>query len=69
MAKTMSKQKPHKGLLKRLRVGGSGSVRRKQSGKGHLMSSKNGKRRRRLKNTVGICPAEIKRVRRMLGMA
>ena len=65
----MSKFKPHKGLQKRLRIGGKGSIRRKQAGKGHLMSSKTGKRRRRLGQTVGISPAEIKRVRRMLGMA
>jgi len=64
-----NKMKPHKGLLKRLRVGGKGSLRRKQAGKGHLMSSKSGRRRRHLKNTVGISPVEEKRIRRMLGMA
>jgi len=64
-----AKQKPHKGLLKRVRVGGKGTVTRGQAGKGHLMSSKSGNRRRRLGQKVGISSAEIKRVRRMLGMA
>jgi len=64
-----NKMKSHKGLLKRLRVGGGGSVRRKQAGKGHLMTSKNGKRRRHLRRTVGIPKCELRRVRRLLGMA
>jgi len=64
-----AKQKPHKGLLKRLRVGGTGTITRKQAGKGHLMSSKTGKRRRHLGSTVGVSPSEIRRVRRMLGLA
>jgi len=44
----MPKQKTHKGLSKRLRVTATGKVRHKRSGAGHLMSSKNAKRRRRL---------------------
>jgi len=68
MPKTKLKFKPHKGLLKRLRIGGTGTIRRKQAGKGHLMSSKSGNRRRRLKRTTSIAKVELKKIRRMLGM-
>jgi len=64
-----NKIKPHKGLQKRLRIGGKGTLLRKRAGKGHLMSSKTGKRRRRLRRTVGISSADVKRLRKMLGMA
>jgi large subunit ribosomal protein L35 len=42
------KQKTHKGLLKRIKVTGSGKVKRKRSCGSHLMSGKNAKRRRRI---------------------
>ena len=44
----MPKQKTHKGLKKRVKVTATGKVKRKRAGAGHLMSSKNAKRRRRL---------------------
>ncbi len=44
----MPKQKTHKGLSKRVKVTARGKVKRKKAGMGHLMSSKNAKRRRRL---------------------
>ena len=63
-----NKMKPHKGLLKRVRVGGKGSIKRNQSGKGHLMSCKNGKRRRHLKLAVNVPKCELGRIRKLLGM-
>jgi large subunit ribosomal protein L35 len=47
----MPKQKSHKGLSKRVKVTATGKVRRKRTGGGHLMSSKNAKRRRRVSST------------------
>ena len=44
----MPKQKSHKGLSKRVKVTATGKVKRKRTGGGHLMSSKNAKRRRRV---------------------
>ncbi|MHC4517073.1 MAG: 50S ribosomal protein L35 [Planctomycetota bacterium] len=44
----MPKQKTHKGLSKRVKVTATGKVRRKKAGMGHLMGSKNAKRRRQL---------------------
>jgi len=44
----MPKQKTHKGLAKRVKVTAKGKVKHRRAGAGHLMSSKNAKRRRRL---------------------
>jgi large subunit ribosomal protein L35 len=44
----MPKQKTHKGLSKRVKVTATGKVKSHRSGGGHLMSSKNAKRRRRV---------------------
>ncbi|HPC96149.1 MAG TPA: 50S ribosomal protein L35 [Sedimentisphaerales bacterium] len=44
----MPKQKTHKGLTKRVKVTARGKVKHRRAGTGHLMSSKNAKRRRRL---------------------
>lgn len=45
---SMPKQKSHKGLRKRVKLTASGKVKCKHAGSGHLMSSKNAKRRRRI---------------------
>ncbi len=44
----MPKMKTHKGLKKRVKVTGSGKVKYSRCFGGHLMSSKNAKRRRRI---------------------
>jgi len=44
----MPKQKTHKGLAKRVKVTAKGKIKHRHAGCGHLMSSKNAKRRRRL---------------------
>ena len=43
------KQKPHKGLSKRVKITGKGKVARKRAFAGHLMSGKSGTRRQRLR--------------------
>lgn len=48
----MPKFKPHKGLLKRVKVTGTGRIKRPKAGMGHLMSGKPGKQRRRLRREV-----------------
>ena len=64
-----NKVKPHKGLLKRVKVTARGKIVRRKANKGHLMSSKTGKRRRQLGKATTIAPSEMKRARRMLGKA
>lgn len=44
----MPKQKTNKGLRKRFKVTATGKLRYKRAGAGHLMSTKNAKRRRHL---------------------
>jgi len=48
----MPKQKTHKGLKKRVKITASGKVKRHRTGAGHLMSSKNAKRRRRVSSSA-----------------
>lgn len=63
----MPKQKTHKGLKKRVKVTASGKVNYKKAGTGHLMSSKNAKRRRKLSTTGILDKTEIKRIKIALG--
>lgn len=44
----MPKMKTHKGIAKRFKLTAKGKLRYKHPGAGHLMKSKNAKRRRRL---------------------
>jgi large subunit ribosomal protein L35 len=64
----MPKLKPHKGLLKRVKVTATGKIIRRQANKGHLMVTKNGARRRRLGRTVNVDKTNMKTMRRMLGL-
>ncbi len=48
----MPKQKTHKGLKKRVKVTASGKIKRNRTGAGHLMSTKNAKRRRRVNSST-----------------
>jgi len=55
----MPKQKTHKGLAKRVKVTANGKVKHRHAGSGHLMSSKNAKRRRRLSQPTVACTAIV----------
>lgn len=48
----MPKQKTHKGLSKRVKITATGKVKSHRSGGGHLMSTKNAKRRRHISSTI-----------------
>ncbi len=63
----MPKMKTHKGTAKRFKVTGSGKVRRRQSGRGHLKVAKGVKRYRRLSGETELAPGDAKRVKRLLG--
>lgn len=63
----MPKQKTHKGLLKRVKVTARGKIKACRSFAGHLMSSKNAKRRRRLRKPLIIRGAAVGRIKEMLG--
>ena len=50
----MPKAKPHKGLLKRVKVSARGKVMRHKSCAGHLMSGKSGRRCQRLRRKSAL---------------
>ncbi len=60
------KQKPHKGLRKRFKLSARGKPRYKKPFAGHLMSSKSGRRRQRLRRPATLTGAIADRVRRAL---
>jgi large subunit ribosomal protein L35 len=64
----MSKQKTHKGAAKRLKVTGSGKVVRYHAAKRHILTKKTRKRKRKLRHDAVVSPADMGRVRRMLGI-
>jgi large subunit ribosomal protein L35 len=62
----MPKQKTHKALQKRVKVTGRGRVRRQKANAGHLMSVKNQKRLRRLRQSAGLSTADERRTLKAL---
>lgn len=63
----MPKQKTHKGLKKRVKVTASGKVKYKRSCGGHLMSSKNAKRRRRIASSSILDSSVTAKIKTALG--
>jgi len=61
------KQKTHKGLSKRVKITGSGKVRRQRCCGSHLMSGKNAKRRRRIGGSAIVTGLSAKTAKGMLG--
>jgi large subunit ribosomal protein L35 len=60
------KIKSKRGAIKRFRVTGSGKVKRNKGFKGHLLSSKNKKRKRRLRQAALVSPVEQKNIRKLI---
>ncbi len=63
----MPKMKTHSGTKKRVKVTGSGRLRREQANKRHLLEGKSSRRTRRLTPDVDVSPADAKQVKRLLG--
>lgn len=62
----MHKNKPHKGLLKRVRITRTGKVRHRKAFHQHLRSSKSAKRLRHLRQDGQVSDPEARRFGRML---
>ncbi|MGD8858556.1 MAG: 50S ribosomal protein L35 [Myxococcales bacterium] len=62
----MPKMKTNRAAAKRLRVTGSGRVRRGKAGLNHLMRGKSARRLRRLRKHDMVDDSEIKRVKKLL---
>lgn len=63
----MPKHKPCKGLLKRVKVTGTGKVSFRRSNTGHLKSVKSAKRLRNLRKKGYAKMGDIPRLERLLG--
>jgi len=64
---TMGKLKPHKGLLKRVKVTGTGKLLRSKPGRRHLLSNKSGKTLRQMRRQTGIAKSEVNRMKTLMG--
>ena len=63
----MPKNKTHSGTKKRFRLTGSGKVMREQANRRHLLEVKPSTRTRRLAADVLVSPADVKKIKRLLG--
>jgi large subunit ribosomal protein L35 len=63
----MPKMKTHKGASKRFRITGTGKVMRRRANRNHLLEHKSSTRTRRLANEVTLAPADLKKMKRLLG--
>jgi len=63
----MPKMKTHSGAGKRFRLTGTGKVMRRRANRNHLLEHKPSTRTRRLKREVPLSPADLKKMKRLLG--
>ena len=62
----MPKLKTHRGAAKRFKKTGSGKIVRSKAFKQHILTSKTRSRKRALRGTVVVAPADAAKLRRML---
>jgi large subunit ribosomal protein L35 len=60
------KLKSHRGARKRFKKTGTGKILRGSAFKQHILTSKSTKRKRHMRGTTVVAPADAARVRRML---
>jgi len=64
----MPKMKTDRGAAKRIKVTGTGRLRRRKASRSHLLENKSSVRTRRLGRETEIAKADEKATRRMLGI-
>lgn len=64
----MPKMKTNKSVTKRVKITGTGKIRRKSPGAGHLKSRKSPKRLRRFRSDKDLSAGFTRHAKRMLGM-
>ncbi len=64
----MPKMKTHRAAAKRFKRSASGKVKRRRAYKSHILAKKTRKRKRRLRKSALVSGADLKRVKRMLGL-
>jgi large subunit ribosomal protein L35 len=65
----MPKMKTKSGAAKRFKVRGSGSIKRSQAFKRHILTKKTTKSKRQLRGTTEIHASDVKQVRAMMPYA
>ncbi len=63
----MPKMKTDKGAAKRIKVTGSGRLRRRHAFLNHILEKKSPARKRRLGTETNISKADLRQVKRLLG--
>tara|TARA_Y100000310_G_C20196636_1_gene584975 strand:+ start:230 stop:424 length:195 start_codon:yes stop_codon:yes gene_type:complete len=64
----MPKMKSRRGAAKRFKLTKSGKIRKSNANKNHLMNKKDSNRKRGLRKSSILDNAEVKRVKKMLGV-
>ena len=64
----MPKMKTDSGAKKRIKITGTGKLRRRKAFRGHLMEKKSSVRARRLGRESDIAPGQQKNVKKLLGL-
>lgn len=64
----MPKQKTHSGAKKRFKVTGTGKIKKQQAGMRHNLEVKSGKKKRDLNNDQVIAKADVRGIKKLLGI-
>jgi large subunit ribosomal protein L35 len=64
----MPKMKTDSGAKKRIKVTGSGKLRRRKAFRGHIMEKKSSVRSRRLGRETDISPGIEKKIKKLMGL-
>ena len=62
----MPKQKTKRAARKRFKITATGKVKRMRAFKSHILTKKHPKRKRRLRQSIVMSPADESRIRRLL---
>lgn len=62
-----NKMKSHRGAMKRMKLTGSGKVKRNKAFKSHILTKKSPKRKRGLRKSTVLTSADLKRMLRSMG--
>jgi large subunit ribosomal protein L35 len=63
----MPKMKTHSGAKARIKITGTGKLRREQQMRRHMLEHKSSARKRRLDGEVDLHPSDVRRIKRLLG--
>ncbi len=64
----MPKMKTHSGTKKRIKVTGTGKLKRKQAFKSHILEKKSPQRKTALNQDMIVKPADEKNIKKLLGL-